>query len=665
MPPPEPPAPAPQSQPATTPSLTTSLRNGLTLSVSEAPPGDDAQLHLAFLVGGAFVAPGLAELAIAALVDGADASRGRPSLAQAIARLGGLVETSVGPLTSWVQIRVPAARWRDAQVALLRALDAPPLPRAQLERIRAEFVRDRVAALEADPVRALAESMLMAENDTASHIAALLDRDPSEVDLFRARLHRPERALFAVRVSGAPDATTRTIAAAERDSLAAWSPAPLAGPEAKLLPRGLQPGFYWCPDPTTETVDVAWLQVLPNLAGPEAPSLFALHACITQDGAGGRLERLQREQGLDQVRWRGEVVRGADAFAVLLRARVAAADVPRLQQLVQAARSSLRDVPPNESEFALARRRASLTAGLGLLDGITRQRVQATLALGGNSVEAFERGLAQLGGPKSFDIAAAARAYLDLPSMFLALGGTIPADLADVRSCALLPAGLGRSGGGDATPAPVDAAPWIMRASEAVGGVRLIRRLLGHRSEARLLGAGATDATETTTWRSDGSLVRSRQLLGKTITTTLAGTTWTEQLDTVKQSLTAPEAALLQREQRRHPLALLAACQRGDLGFAAVAQRTVGDRDYMVLQATGSQFDRLRIHVDTVSHLVRVVETWETLPDGTVVHLQDSWSDYRTTGGLRAPFRRVTTQDDGQSSVEANYSSWEPILAPL
>jgi hypothetical protein len=665
-PPPEAPPPAPppvRAEPAAR-AFTGRLPNGMGLSVSEARDGELAQIQLGFLVGAAFVAPGLAELAAEAVLQGADASRGRPSLEQAIAGLGGMVQVVVGPLTTWIGIRVPPARWQQAQAALRRALDAPPLPRSQLERIRDGLVAQRCAAITADPGRMMAATLLLAEPDTTAHLSSLLDRDASEIGLFQARLLRPERALLALHVPGDPAAVGAALLGGKGDTLAGWQPPALAAPEPRLLARTHQSGWYWSPDAARGTCEVVWLQLLPSLANPDAADLYTLHACCTLDGAGGRLEQLQRERGLGQVRWRSEFLHGADNFALLLRTEVAAADVPRLWQVLQAARSSLRAVPPNASELELARRRAALTAGLGLLDSLTRQRTQALLAVLGSNTAAFDRRLAQLAEPAALDLAAATAAYLALPTMLIVVGGTIPPDTPDVRQFTLLPPGLQPDREAEPTPTQAGATPWIDRASEAAGGAGLLRRLTGYRGEARLRGHQAPPATETVSWQIDGALHRIRQILGAEIETKLVGNVWTERLGQQQVTLTAGDVGVLRRELERHPLALLAACCRGTLAFQTVAQRHVGDRDYMVLQASTDRFDRLRIHIDTSSCLVRVVEVWETMPDGTTVHLRDAWSDYRSVGGLRAPFRRVTTQDDGQNSIETSFTSWQPLLSP-
>ena len=71
---------------------------------------------------------------------------------------------------------------------------------------------------------------------------------------------------------------------------------------------------------------------------------------------------------------------------------------------------------------------------------------------------------------------------------------------------------------------------------------------------------------------------------------------------------------------------------------------------------------RLRLHIDMESHLVRLIEVWDALPDGSIVHLEEAWSDYRRIGTLRAPFRRATDQDDGRNRLETTFSSWTPKL---
>ncbi|MEO6597022.1 MAG: hypothetical protein ABIP94_19940 [Planctomycetota bacterium] len=643
--------------------LFTKLDNGLLVSITRCAPGAEAQLQLGVFAGSMFVAPGLAEIAAKMLTESSDVSQGRPSLEQAISRLGGGLQIEIGPLTTWINLRVPANRWHEAQTALRTALAAPALSRNQIERIRDELVNARCMAIRQAPLQAMARALLLGEPGTAAYITSLLDRDPSEVSLFLARMYRPDRAVVAMRV---PEPPTEVLASLGRGdlNLASWSPPAASGGQAPLLERGFQAGIYWAPDETVGSCRVAIVSFLPDLTRPDAAGLLVVHACLTLDGSGGRLEQMLRTRGLGHLRWRSELVQTADALAVVLTTTASPADAAESWRALQDARQSLRDVPPNRSELELARRRASLTARLGEGDATSRLRLHTSLALRGSTPDALERRIAALQPPAVFNLPVAVETYLQqVPAAMVAIGGQVPASLMDVRRFEVLPPALTlQSTASNATTQAAAATPWLDQAAEVAGGAALLRRFDGFEAKTRVSTDRAPAVTDQLSWHIDGTLQRTREVLGAKIETKLRGDSWSEELDSDKQALNSHEAGLLQREMERHPLALLAAHVRGDLDFRPIAQRNVGDRDLMVLEALGTRFDRLRVHIDTISHLVRVVEVWETMPEGTVVHLEDAWSDYRSTGGLRAPFRRITTQNDGQNRIETLFSRWAPLL---
>ena len=668
-PPPAPIEPEPVAPPAVTPAapatteraerpaaLVAKLANGLMVAITSSPPGAEAQLQLAVFTGSMFVAPGVAELAIEVLVEGADPSQGRPSLVQAVGNLGGRVQIEIGPVTSWINLRVPGNEWTKAMAALCKALAAPTLSRNQIERIRQHLVQERANAIRSRPDVAMARALMLGDPDTAQYMRGLLDRDPSEISLFASRMHRPERAVLALRVPGEPAETSAELA---RSTLASWAPPASAAGSMAMLDRGFTAGLHWSPAKTAGPCRVAFVLFMPDRVGALTPETLILHECLTLDGTGGRLEQLQRERGLGHVHWRSELVQTADALSILLSADVQPHEVVPLWETLLLARNSLRDVPPTPNELELARRRAMLAVRFGQLDATSSLRIETQLLLRGTTMAAVEKRLAAV-GQQTLDVKAAAPAYLKLPIAVVVIGGEVPQDLEDVHTFEVLPKGFDA---GPVTPSATGAttgAPWLEQAIEAVGGQVLLRRFIGLEAEGRLANDRSPTATELLSWRTDGTLRRKRELLGSKIETELKGSSWTEQLGDKKQTLSSSEVAFLRREMQRHPLALLAAHARGELPFRAIAQRNVGDRDLMILEAGGDRFDRLRVHIDTVSHLVRVVEVWETMPDGTSVHLQDAWSDYRSTGGLRAPFRRITTQNDGQNLVETVYSSWVP-----
>jgi hypothetical protein len=679
--PPSPPVPPPQpgptpiatpaNPPRTAPDLAASplapvltrLPNDVTLRVSSAPRGAEALLQLGLLAGADAMAPGLAELAAELLVASADASQGRISLRQGIARLGGLVQVEVGSQSTWITLRVPGHTWQRALAALADALAAPLLSRNQIERLRDDLVLARCQAIWNRPAVEAARTFLLGDSGTAQGLANLLDRDPSEVSLFQARLYRPEFTVLALHVPGNPAQVVDSVTIGGSSAIARWKP-PVTGTGAiPMQKRRLQSGIHWAPSGPSPVCRVALLLPLPEAVRPDAPELLVMHCCVTLDGLGGRLEQLQRERGLGHVQWQGQVVAAADLSALVLSAEVAPGEVGALWQAVGDARRSLTAVPPTPSELELARRRARLELRLPSADPASHLRHQVTLALRRADPGAADRRLAELAQPGSFDAMRAASEYAAMPAAMVVFGSEVPAGLADVSRFELLPPGAYARLAGPAQVQAIAAAPWLDPALEAVGGKALLRRFAGFTAASALQTEQAPPLTETVTWSTNGTLQRQRSVLGSRIETAVANGTGTEQIGTTRLTLAPREVGLLLRDAQRHPIALLAAHARGELQFRPVAQRRIGDRELMVLEAIDDSRDRLRIHLDTTSHLIRIVEVWETMADGTVVHLADAWSDYRNAGGLRAPFRRVTEQDDGLNRVETTHSAWQPMLA--
>lgn len=653
--------PTPQPADAAAP-LRRQLPNGITVFLGPRPAVGEAHLQLGLFAGTDLGAPGTAELAAETLVSSNDASQGRPSLRQAIQQLGGSLQVEVGPLTTWLTMRVPAHRWEPAQRALAAALAAPTLSRSQLERIRDEHVRQRVTAIWSDPDREASRAFLLGDTSTADHVAALLDRDVSEISLFQARLYRPDAAVLALRVPGAADAVVRTLTA----GIGAW---PLAAGGRQPVPmteRRLHAGVFWTPAPPDAICRATVILPLPEVLRSNAAALFVLHNCITLDGIGGRLEKLQRDNGLGHVRWRSRFLQFAETAALVLTTDTTPTEAMKLWRCVEGARRSLSELPPTAEELDLARQRAVLSMQLGAADAAAELRNQTALSMRMLPPRFAEERLAALSQPGVFDVRTQVKAYLELPAAMVVFGGAVPADAPDVNRFELLPAGAFARLAGSNPPAQVAAAaavPWLDPAMEAVGGRQLLLRFDGYDGEAKLAASDAPAASERLRWRTNGTIERTRELLDNLIETKVDAKGAVERSGDQQIPLGPRRIEVLRRECERHPLALLAAHARGQLPFRPVAQRNVGDRDLMILEAITDRFDRLRIHVDTISHLIRVVEVWETTTDGAVVHLQDAWSDYRSTGGVRAPFRRITELDDGQNRIEAIFSRWQPSLS--
>ncbi|MFO1077068.1 MAG: hypothetical protein U1E73_05000 [Planctomycetota bacterium] len=668
--PPEPPAPvverppAPEQPPvvgtqANGPTVV-HLGSGLTVFAHPYREGSTAVVQIGFRAGSDSGAPAAAELAAACLVDCADATAGRPSLRQAIAGLGGSIGFDVEPSSTWVTLLVPRDRWLGAQRHLAATLAAPPASRSQIERIRDEYVLRRIQQVWSDRDREVARAFQLGYGSTSGYVGALLDRDPSEISLFAARAFRPDLATLVLRVPMAP----ATLAERLADGMASWSPPDREQSPLPVQVRRLESGLYWSANPAPIS-HVVVLLPLPETTQANAAEAYVLHACLTLDGVGGRLEQLLQRRGMGHLTWSHQYLQLADVPALALTTDVAPAEAPLLWLAIQEARRSLRDLPPTASELALALRRAALLPGL-VAQQLPQQLRERTMLALRDQAGSFERRLQQLAAPGVFDAAAASEQYLRLPAAMIVLGGAIPATVASAcRPFDLLPTGaLARLASPDPVAQAQVATPWIDKAIEAVGGAVLLQRIDGFTAVADLRAENAPPTNETlSVRRTPLRIERQRRLLDETILTSVDGDTATETFGTQKAAMTNNDVGILRREIGRHPIMLLAACARGELRFRPVAQRTVGDREMMILEAVGGPFDRLRVHIDSVSQLIRVVEAWETTSEGAFVHVSEAWSDYRGAAGLRVPYRRITEIDDGKNRVEAVYTSWQATWA--
>jgi hypothetical protein len=641
------------------------LPSGLTVAWGPEPPGGLSIVQLGLPTGTRHGAPGLAELAVEILVASSDATQGRPSLRQAVRELGGTLFVDQGPVSTWLTLEVPIGRWAQALQALGRALAAPTLSRHQLERLREAYLDQRIAAVWRERNQEAARALLLGAADTNDYLAGLLDRDVGELPLFAARRLRPRGAVLTLRVPGPPTEPLAEAPRALADWLAAGSSDPAPAAAAAAAQRPFPNGLAWSPAAGTNFTELSVVLPLPEGdRGDEAPQ-WAMVACLVRDGRSGRLATVQQEQGLGHLEWRSRVVGTGDRTALLLTASAPPEVAYRLWQCFDTARRSLASTPPSDAEFATAARSAALVQRLAAPDRRTALRAEAWQRMTGSERAPLATRLAELPALPLAERQRLAQWLATQPIAGIAIGGTVPAKATDVRTFELLPPGaLARLLGGGAEPAQAAAAaPWLDDALAAVGGRNLVQSLRGFRATATRTAAQAPTAEETVDWLGPGQLRRERKVLGKAIVTTLAADAATESLGDQTQPLTAADVARLCREHERHPLLLLAAYARGELQFRPVSQRRSGDRELMVLEALGNRFDRLRIHLDVASHLIRVVEVWEVPASGAVTYLQELWSDYRNCGGLRAPHHCVTEIDDSTHRVEWTVREWQPQFA--
>ena len=638
------------------------LKNGITAHLRTSPVGSDTQIQLGLFAGSSLVAPGLATLTAHVFVESSDSTTGRPSMRQQIESIGGNVNIQVGLMTSWLDIRVPTNMTDKALQILRSTLESSTQSRTQIERMRSDLIDRLTTKITAEPVHVIARALLQGEQATDSYLNALLDLDPSEVSLFQSRQYRPETSLLAISAPQPLAETLQTIQEPAETSISGWQPPPPAPGQSKVLDRPYTSGLYWVQTPGNPgPVRAAIMMRLPDASMQGAAEWLMMHACLTLDGTGGRLEQMQDEAHLPELQWETHIEQTADAQALVLSTTTTTEVAGALWTILNRARQSLVDVPPTTSELDLALRRTYLNATLPTLSGAARLRLSAKMALLGDTTHKLTMRAQELVDPSKWDLAAAAAKFQETPAWMIVVGTSPPPDLPGVFTFEHLPRGfVARST--DNSPAETNpaTASWLEKARAALGGEQEFQRLIGFHATATRTAYLAPPITDEIKWKNPDSLTRRRKVMGQEITTEVNPSNQTESLNKVKASLSARETRLLRHEMMRHPLMLLKAHASGTLHFRTIAQRKSGDREFIVLEALGGEFDRLRIHIDTESFLIRIVESWERLSDETLVHLHETWSDYRAAGVMRAPFRRRTMWDDGKHQTETIFSEWLP-----
>ncbi len=612
-------------------------------------PSQSAEVALLLPGGTETGREGSAELAAHLLAHGADATAGRQSLERQVAQMGGALDIEIGRKSTWVHVRMPSARWQLAAQTLVGALETHLSSRGLLERSQEDCIATANAAIARDPVLFAAERMLLGDESPAAYLQRLLDRDAGEAVAFQRRYFRPDRSLLVVR---APD-TDAAMEAGVRATFGQWQPeSPNAEGEITTQVRKSPEGIAWIEDPKREAdapCDVALLLQWPDPHSLEAPAMHVLAGCLTVDGVGGRLERLQQEAGLGNVTLTADTLRVGEGSALVLRGAMSAQQALQLHATMLSARKSLRDIPISTSERTQARAAAWLSLRACETHASSSLREELERVALGKELATQIRQLADLDRPGSPD-AKAIEAFLALPVAMVVRGGPAPAGAPGVRTCPLSPSAasvpLAQNDDENLRQA---ALPWRNRVVEAMGGAVALQECVGFESLKSIATKDAPTADEATSWRIGGNVRRTRKVLGATVETLLAGNEWTETVAGRSAQLSPQEAAWRRSEVARHPLALVLAWQRGDVQFRVLTTRRVGDRDYEALEAIDGGFERLRIEIDRESGLLRTVECWATTPDGNATRSVDTWNDYRTVEGVRVPFRCSTIVDDGQS----------------
>ena len=156
-----------------------------------------------------------------------------------------------------------------------------------------------------------------------------------------------------------------------------------------------------------------------------------------------------------------------------------------------------------------------------------------------------------------------------------------------------------------------------------------------------------------------------RRILDTTIDTLVEPDSATEQVGSQTIELSAVDAKAIQDRVQRHPLFLIASVARGDTTFRLLSIRRHAGRLLAVLEREEAGSTRLRMHVDSESGLVRVIESTEQRPGIGATALTEEFRDYRNVkGGLRVPFLVTQRIEGTQFGSLTRWQIFEPGRPP-
>ena len=623
-------------------------RQDLSVSVH----GDGALLRLTLPVGARTGATGLAELTAWAISETPAPDANRASLRREIATIEGSLKVDVGAEHTSFEINVPRGRWRRALDLITTAISTTTPSTDQIERIRGRLLRTRRNELAVASIDNLITVLSELAVPPERYLVELEERTAEEVARFQESYYRTEASVLALWVPGTSAASLLDGAG---DAVAEWAGAISApAPERSAGETSPQTSVLWSAT-DEEICRFAFTLPLPHPGAPGALEKLVVLECLTMDGVGGRLEQAMTTPAALERKVRGI---GARRYSVL-----SGHGTPGLAistwQAHQRALLSLASGAPGRTEVEAATQRLRLRLitryedPRGWLDWATGRGSSA------EDTDELTTILAKLdqGG---LDLLPAIAEVAEEPSPLVAIGGRPPAE----AEVAVAPAPSFADPAGDETPIEttlqIEAADeYLKLAMRALGGRAKLRQARGISAELERHTDDGMHIRETVWFSNPGHMRRLRRVFATTIETVVTPRQPYERSGDRKIRLDQEETQLLLDRMKRHPVMLLAEYARGNVRFRLISTRRIGDREMAVLERIDAT-ERLRILLDSESGLVRVVETRERRIDlGERIHITERYDDYRPVSGVRMPFRRITTVDDGEAEV---ITTWNRIM---
>lgn len=637
---------------------------GMLILASAAPAqGDIATVRLSLPVGTASGAGGLAALTAEVVAELAPPTMPVGSLRRALELQGASLTVTVDAATTAFEVVLPSANLR-AVLGVLGERMAwridPNAATPAVDRLRQALARRLALARVRDPLTAMLANDV--ERDASKALGELNLRTAPEVALFQRARYRAASSLLALWV---PGVSISEQVVAVRDGFLPWfdptqttyTPLPLATATAEASTAR---AVRWVE--RDEDPELTLTLRLPGPTHPLAAELMVLRECFSHDGVDGRLGTSVRA-----LAGRGLAFDATPGpqDGVILRTRAATDSVLPLWEVAGRAQASLHSDPPSKTELAVAAGRARLRLLSDCADPRAWLRRVTDIVHRQGTLEGITACLTRLESPERLRMADALAAFAALP-LELAVVGRIPATgLPDTvqrqPEVVLPPDGLERLLPPDeAADRERAAAPYVERAVAALGGRTALAGVRGYRTVATSdVGEGPV-CEITSELLPNGEVRETRKILATTIETVIKVNSGQERASGRVVDLTIDEVRLRQAAAARHPLLLIARASRGELRLRLVSLRTVGDREYAVLEAEDDKSARLRLSIDTGSGLVRAVEMREWHTVGGLQTVVDEYEDYRTiTGGRRTPFFRRRSLGDDRAPLRTTTTTFE------
>ena len=599
---------------------------------------------------------GLAEMTAMAVSETADGAGNRPSMRQAITRLGGDLTVEVGKTWTTFTCRVPSIDWEESLRAIVERLHRQPMTHANFADLQDRLIHANLTAWRESPLLSQAAAWLRHGDRPYNEIVeGVQDRNLAEVVLFQRRHYQPRGVSIGVWVPGAPDDPSFLLERA-KGALVAW--------EKEPVPRrvGAQS------EPILEPSGVKWVEadgksrvalVLP--LSDVSSETWTLIETLTMDGLGGRIgELLEKELERDLVFRVHEIGNYGDRYLILY-AEVEPHEVVKLWTAAQTAWKSLGESPPlgGELGIALLRTRLRLLRRQDLpdawLEAASLRRLQRKKGGPAGDLEELSR-------VSSSSLIETAKELSSKPIAMVVIGGGVPPDApADFQKVEVEIPDYSRPTTADIEASEEKARPYLQVAMQALGETRHFTLFRGFelRETWRTGKDLETEVEVSTRFQTPDKLSRSSRFLGTEIVTDIQGTSGRERLGDQTKKLETGEAAQILSEASRHPVALLSAYAQEKSRYRLIGTRTRRGRRGALLELIDATQSRLRITIDIESGLLRTVETTQRRPEIGLVQILDWYDDYRTQEGLRVPMHRLTTVDNSLEGVDSKVESFK------